>query len=181
MASSLSTDVSFNRSPDIKKEKKIHVLDPNSWDSWWSGLSCLYFCILHALSSQLKLNLFTLCSSEHLPSAKRQKVLSSFPHYGHAGIVESARELFMQIDGEHGDKGQEFISITQSAIFSISLLFDMLMTKLFSCILEILYKKLNWKQSTNITFGTQCFVIKLFCISLFGDGLCFNWWILYIS
>ncbi|XP_064985161.1 uncharacterized protein LOC103968432 isoform X2 [Musa acuminata AAA Group] len=45
-----------------------------------------------------------LINSEHLPSAKRQKVLSSFPHYGHAGIVESARELFMQIDGEHGDK-----------------------------------------------------------------------------
>ncbi|THU53369.1 hypothetical protein C4D60_Mb10t13680 [Musa balbisiana] len=59
-----------------------------------------------------------LINSEHLPSTKRQKVLSSFPHYGHAGIVESARELFMQIDGEHGDKGQEFISITQSAIFN---------------------------------------------------------------
>ncbi|XP_020111951.1 sn1-specific diacylglycerol lipase beta isoform X6 [Ananas comosus] len=42
--------------------------------------------------------------SEHLPESTRQRIISSFPHYGHAGIVESARELFMQIDGQQGDK-----------------------------------------------------------------------------
>ncbi|XP_042456804.1 uncharacterized protein LOC122041243 isoform X3 [Zingiber officinale] len=41
-----------------------------------------------------------LINSEHLPSDVRQKVLSSFPHYGHAGIIESARELFIQLDGQ---------------------------------------------------------------------------------
>ncbi|OAY69329.1 hypothetical protein ACMD2_24126 [Ananas comosus] len=44
--------------------------------------------------------------SEHLPESTRQRIISSFPHYGHAGIVESARELFMQIDGQQGDKGK---------------------------------------------------------------------------
>ncbi|KAG0502284.1 hypothetical protein HPP92_002356, partial [Vanilla planifolia] len=29
----------------------------------------------------------------------RETVVSSFPHYGHSGIVESARELYMQVDG----------------------------------------------------------------------------------
>ncbi|PIA29866.1 hypothetical protein AQUCO_05800146v1 [Aquilegia coerulea] len=33
----------------------------------------------------------------------KQRVMSSFPHYGHSGIVETARELFMQVDGQSGD------------------------------------------------------------------------------
>ncbi|KAL5991060.1 hypothetical protein ACLOJK_011966 [Asimina triloba] len=37
-------------------------------------------------------------SGEHVPFEVRRSVLSSFPHYGHSGIVEAARELFMQID-----------------------------------------------------------------------------------
>ncbi|XP_038989675.1 uncharacterized protein LOC103717554 isoform X2 [Phoenix dactylifera] len=45
-----------------------------------------------------------LLNSEHVRPSVRQRVLSSFPHYGHAGIVESARELFMQIDGHPGVK-----------------------------------------------------------------------------
>lgn len=32
------------------------------------------------------------------PDVKR-RVCSSFPHYGHSGIVETARELFLQVDG----------------------------------------------------------------------------------
>lgn len=34
----------------------------------------------------------------------RQTVLASFPHYGHSGIVEAARDLFMQIEGNPVDK-----------------------------------------------------------------------------
>lgn len=45
-----------------------------------------------------------LINSEHVRPSVRQRVISSFPHYGHAGIVESARELFMQIDGHPGGK-----------------------------------------------------------------------------
>ncbi|CAA6663976.1 unnamed protein product [Spirodela intermedia] len=45
-----------------------------------------------------------LLHSDHLPSEVRQGVLSSFPHYGHSGIVESARELFIQIDGQPGNE-----------------------------------------------------------------------------
>ncbi|KAJ8639457.1 hypothetical protein MRB53_016151 [Persea americana] len=40
-----------------------------------------------------------LSLSEQIAPEVKQSVLSSFPHYGHSGIVESARELFMQIDG----------------------------------------------------------------------------------
>ncbi|XP_020090740.1 uncharacterized protein LOC109711847 isoform X1 [Ananas comosus] len=47
-----------------------------------------------------------LINSDQLPRHVRDSVLSSFPHYGHSGIVESARELFMKIDGQPGDKGQ---------------------------------------------------------------------------
>lgn len=50
-----------------------------------------------------------LVNSEQLPATTRQRVLSTFPHYGHGGIVESARELFMQLNectGENTKSGR---------------------------------------------------------------------------
>lgn len=38
------------------------------------------------------------------PSIK-EKLLSSFPRFGHSGIIESARELYSQIDGKPSDGG----------------------------------------------------------------------------
>ncbi|VAH33594.1 unnamed protein product [Triticum turgidum subsp. durum] len=35
----------------------------------------------------------------------RERVISTFPHYGHGGIVEAARELFMQLNNCTGDNG----------------------------------------------------------------------------
>ncbi|KAJ1271624.1 hypothetical protein BS78_06G141500 [Paspalum vaginatum] len=46
--------------------------------------------------------------NEKLPATTREKVVSTFPHYGHGGIVESARELFMQLNectGENTSSG----------------------------------------------------------------------------
>ncbi|XP_048500531.1 uncharacterized protein LOC104893624 isoform X3 [Beta vulgaris subsp. vulgaris] len=40
-----------------------------------------------------------LISGLHIDPITRQAVLSSFPHYGHSGIVESARELYHHIEG----------------------------------------------------------------------------------
>ncbi|XP_020261472.1 uncharacterized protein LOC109837578 isoform X1 [Asparagus officinalis] len=40
-----------------------------------------------------------LINSDQLAPGVRETVLSTFPHYGHSGIVESARELFEQLDG----------------------------------------------------------------------------------
>ncbi|KAI8537711.1 hypothetical protein RHMOL_Rhmol09G0045900 [Rhododendron molle] len=42
----------------------------------------------------------------HIHPDVRQRVISSMPHYGHSGIVEAARNLFMQIDGNTGDDGK---------------------------------------------------------------------------
>ncbi|KQJ83283.1 sn1-specific diacylglycerol lipase beta isoform X3 [Brachypodium distachyon] len=45
-----------------------------------------------------------LINSDQLPVTTRERVISTFPHYGHGGIVEAARELFMQLNdctGEH--------------------------------------------------------------------------------
>ncbi|GMN70871.1 hypothetical protein TIFTF001_053315, partial [Ficus carica] len=42
-------------------------------------------------------------SSSHLHPDLKQRVLSSFPHYGHSGIVEAARNLFTQIEGNAED------------------------------------------------------------------------------
>ncbi|KAF8715152.1 hypothetical protein HU200_027707 [Digitaria exilis] len=50
-----------------------------------------------------------LINSEKLPATTREKVISTFPHYGHGGIVESARELFMQLNectGENTSSGR---------------------------------------------------------------------------
>ncbi|XP_058093980.1 uncharacterized protein LOC131240008 isoform X4 [Magnolia sinica] len=59
-----------------------------------------------------------LINSEHISSDVRQSVLSSFPHYGHSGIVEAARELFVQIDGQVGDEG-DFSSGTTGFLSSL--------------------------------------------------------------
>ncbi|KAL2323814.1 hypothetical protein Fmac_022872 [Flemingia macrophylla] len=40
-----------------------------------------------------------LINCNHIHSDIRKNVTSSFPHYGHSGIVEAARELFKQIEG----------------------------------------------------------------------------------
>ncbi|WOL16102.1 hypothetical protein Cni_G24884 [Canna indica] len=44
-----------------------------------------------------------IINSDQLPQNVKESVLSSFPHYGHSGIIEYARELFMQIDGKPAD------------------------------------------------------------------------------
>ncbi|KAK9141358.1 hypothetical protein Scep_011039 [Stephania cephalantha] len=44
-----------------------------------------------------------LISSDNVHPNVRQSIISSFPHYGHSGIVEAARELFIQIDGSPCD------------------------------------------------------------------------------
>ncbi|XP_028759554.1 uncharacterized protein LOC114741716 isoform X2 [Neltuma alba] len=44
-----------------------------------------------------------LINCHHSHSDVRKSVTSSFPHYGHSGIVEAAREIFMQIEGNPGE------------------------------------------------------------------------------
>ncbi|KAM7280528.1 hypothetical protein ACFE04_007662 [Oxalis oulophora] len=45
-----------------------------------------------------------LINNVHIGPDVRQKVESSFPHYGHSGIVETVRDLYLQIEG-HGVAG----------------------------------------------------------------------------
>lgn len=49
-----------------------------------------------------------LINSHQLPPSVRETVMSTFPHYGHSGIVESARELFKQIDGHPGEDDSSY-------------------------------------------------------------------------
>jgi len=48
-----------------------------------------------------------VCSSNYLHYDIKKHVVSSFPHYGHSGIVEAARELFMQIEGNPERPGKK--------------------------------------------------------------------------
>lgn len=41
-----------------------------------------------------------VCSSSHLHPDVKESMMS-FPHHAHSGIVEAARDLFMQIEGEY--------------------------------------------------------------------------------
>lgn len=45
-------------------------------------------------------DLHGLINSDNIRPDVRQKVISSTPHYGHSGIVEAARDLFTQIEGD---------------------------------------------------------------------------------
>lgn len=49
------------------------------------------------------------CSSNHVGPELKQSVLSSFPHYGHSGVVAAARNLFTQIEGNAEDDGKYLI------------------------------------------------------------------------
>ncbi|KAG8054329.1 hypothetical protein GUJ93_ZPchr0001g31284 [Zizania palustris] len=62
-----------------------------------------------------------LINSDQLSPQVKDAVLSSFPHHGHAGIVESARELYAKLEGQpiHQDKPE-----TVPAGFLSSLLGD---------------------------------------------------------
>ena len=42
---------------------------------------------------------FFMSSGNHIQPSVRQTMLSSLQHYGHSGIVDAARDLFMQIEG----------------------------------------------------------------------------------
>ncbi|XP_052172832.1 uncharacterized protein LOC127788510 isoform X3 [Diospyros lotus] len=49
-----------------------------------------------------------LINSNHIQPDVRHGVISSLPHYGHSGIVEAARDLFFQIEGNLGDNGTSY-------------------------------------------------------------------------
>ncbi|XP_058774543.1 uncharacterized protein LOC131648831 isoform X2 [Vicia villosa] len=48
-----------------------------------------------------------LINSSYIHSDIHKNVTSSFPHYGHSGIVEAAREVYMQIEGNPGEHDTE--------------------------------------------------------------------------
>ncbi|XP_027363289.1 uncharacterized protein LOC113870922 isoform X2 [Abrus precatorius] len=48
-----------------------------------------------------------LINCNYIPSDIKKKVTSTFPHYGHSGIVEASRELFMQIEGNPEEPDSE--------------------------------------------------------------------------
>ncbi|XWS13249.1 hypothetical protein CRYUN_Cryun36dG0021300 [Craigia yunnanensis] len=47
-----------------------------------------------------------LINSSYIHPSVKQRVESSFPHYGHSGIVEAARDLYTQIEGYSRDECQ---------------------------------------------------------------------------
>ncbi|XP_024027107.1 sn1-specific diacylglycerol lipase beta isoform X1 [Morus notabilis] len=47
-----------------------------------------------------------LINSNHVDPDLKQSVLSTFPHYGHSGIVAAARNLFTQIEGNAEDDAE---------------------------------------------------------------------------
>ncbi|KAL2900756.1 Sn1-specific diacylglycerol lipase alpha [Bienertia sinuspersici] len=59
-------------------------------------------------------------SGMHIDPTTRETVVSSFPHYGHSGIVESARELYHQIEGAYS--GSSGIAAFETSGFLSSLL-----------------------------------------------------------
>lgn len=44
-----------------------------------------------------------LINGDHIQPNVKQRIISSFPHHAHSGIVEAARDLYMQIEGNCRD------------------------------------------------------------------------------
>ncbi|XP_022150370.1 sn1-specific diacylglycerol lipase beta isoform X2 [Momordica charantia] len=58
-----------------------------------------------------------LMNSDHVQPNVKQKIISSFPHYAHSGIVEAARDLYMQIEGNRkDDNGSEPCGLLSSLL-----------------------------------------------------------------
>lgn len=53
-----------------------------------------------------------LLNSDTLDDNVKQRVATTFPHFGHSGIVEAARELCMQLDGSFEDVDQTALDQT---------------------------------------------------------------------
>ncbi|MBA0797434.1 hypothetical protein Gohar_008137 [Gossypium harknessii] len=56
--------------------------------------------------SLTEVDLDGLINSSFIHPSIKKRVKSSFPHFGHSGIVETARDLYTQIEGYPGDESQ---------------------------------------------------------------------------
>nr|KJB27929.1 hypothetical protein B456_005G017800 [Gossypium raimondii] len=56
--------------------------------------------------SLTEVDLDGLINSSFIHPSVKKRVKSSFPHFGHSGIVETARDLYTQIEGYPGDESQ---------------------------------------------------------------------------
>ncbi|KAL1110889.1 hypothetical protein V6Z11_D02G018000 [Gossypium hirsutum] len=63
--------------------------------------------------SLTEVDLDGLINSSFIHPSVKKRVKSSFPHFGHSGIVETARDLYTQIEGYPGDESQSggFVSL----------------------------------------------------------------------
>ncbi|KAF8664887.1 hypothetical protein HU200_054201 [Digitaria exilis] len=59
-----------------------------------------------------------LINSDQLSPQLKNVVLSSFPHYGHAGIVESARELYTVLEGQPIHQGGSVAALLGIKLYS---------------------------------------------------------------
>ncbi|XP_008445625.2 uncharacterized protein LOC103488587 isoform X5 [Cucumis melo] len=60
-----------------------------------------------------------LINSDHIQLSVKQRIISSSPHHAHSGIVEAARELYMQIEGnckDHDGAGSEPCGLLSSLL-----------------------------------------------------------------
>ena len=96
---------------------------------------------------------FPLCSSSYIHPSVKQCVESSFPHYGHSGIVEAARDLYTQIEGYSKD-GKEiviFVLVISTTAFTVIAIITVLRYILTRNIKEALHnsvvKFIDWLSS----------------------------------
>ncbi|KAL9242500.1 hypothetical protein vseg_016492 [Gypsophila vaccaria] len=60
-----------------------------------------------------------LINGSSIDATARERILSSFPHYGHSGIVEAARELYDQIEGSNSGESGVATSVTGGFLSSL--------------------------------------------------------------
>ncbi|KAI4334779.1 hypothetical protein L6164_013489 [Bauhinia variegata] len=57
-----------------------------------------------------------LIDCSHIHSDIKERVISSFPHHGHSGIVEAARDVFNQIEGNPRERDSESCGLLSSLL-----------------------------------------------------------------
>ena len=76
----------------------------------WAKLYCSFICSNTIFWSLMSIFYVLVYSCNYIHSNIKKNLTSSFPRYGHSGMVEAARELFMQIEGNPEGPGKKYFN-----------------------------------------------------------------------
>ncbi|XP_021300446.1 uncharacterized protein LOC110428848, partial [Herrania umbratica] len=105
-----------------------------------------------------EMDLDGLINSSYIHPSVKQRVESSFPHYGHSGIVEAARDLYTQIEGYSGD-GTEIFIVVLLVIITAAFAVISIITPLSCILMRDMRRPFRILSSNLLILNTVCAIV----------------------